>query len=110
MLITKYLLKQGFEYRWYTMQTLIRVLTIGTIFNHELLYTNSQTFLIPRGTSSPEPTPSPSPSLKDSPSCVVVGNALGTCNSNAPGFTTLDPKDQAQCLCYSNTGWQPDFL
>jgi hypothetical protein len=106
MLITKHLLKQAFRYRWYTMQTLLTVCAISAVLNRQCFYASAQTLLVTRDATSPEPTPPPSPSLKDSPSCLVVGDVLGTCNSNTPGFTSMDPATQAQGLCYSNTVWQ----
>ena len=42
------------------------------------------------------------------PACATVDYALSFCDSAIPGFSTLDPTDQASCFCYSSTAWVPD--
>jgi hypothetical protein len=45
--------------------------------------------------------------LEQNPGCCLLSSALSVCTSLTPGFTTLAPSQQAPCLCYSSTVWQP---
>jgi len=42
--------------------------------------------------------------------CATVSEALSYCESVTPGFTTLPASEQAPCLCYSSTVWDPNFF
>jgi hypothetical protein len=42
--------------------------------------------------------------------CSTVEEAISSCESVSPGFSTLDPTNQAACLCYSSTSWDPEFF
>jgi hypothetical protein len=44
------------------------------------------------------------------PACSTVEAAISFCESVSPGFATLDPTNQAPCLCYSSTSWDPEFF
>jgi hypothetical protein len=65
-----------------------------------------------RNPTFPEPTTPPSPAqlLQQNSACQLVGEALAICNTLTPGFDTLQPTDQAHCLCYSSTSWMPGIF
>lgn len=52
----------------------------------------------------------PAQVLQQNSACLVVGEALAICGSLSPGFTTLQPTEQAHCLCYSSTSWMPNIF
>ncbi len=67
----------------------------------------------PRNPTVPEPTSTTTPPaqlLQQNSACQLVGEALAICDSLTPGFNTLQPTDQAQCLCYSSTYWMPKIF
>jgi hypothetical protein len=69
--------------------------------------------LKPRTPTFPEPTPTTTPPaqlLQQNSACQLVGEALAICDSLTPGFNTLQPTDQAHCLCYSSTSWMPNIF
>jgi hypothetical protein len=69
--------------------------------------------LKPRNPNFPEPTSTttaPAQLLQQNSACQLVGEALAICDSLTPGFNTLQPTDQAHCLCYSSTSWMPDIF
>jgi hypothetical protein len=69
--------------------------------------------LKPRTPTFPEPTTttlSPAQLLQQNSACQLVGEALAICDSLTPGFNTLQPTDQAHCLCYSSTSWMPNIF
>jgi hypothetical protein len=63
---------------------------------------------------SPTPTPTPPPNyigvLQQNTACCLLSSALSICTSLTPGFTTLPPTQQASCLCYSSTLFQPTIF
>jgi hypothetical protein len=54
--------------------------------------------------------PSVSQILGQNKACQLLGQALEICNSVMPGFLTLQPTLQAQCLCYSSTAFAPGLF
>jgi hypothetical protein len=69
--------------------------------------------LKPRNPNFPEPTSTttaPAQLLQQNSACQLVGEALAICDSLTPGFNTLQPTDQAHCLCYSSTSWMPNIF
>ena len=48
--------------------------------------------------------------LEKNSGCCLLSSALSVCTSLTPGFTALAPSQQAPCLCYSSTDWQPSIF
>ncbi|TVY94238.1 hypothetical protein LAWI1_G000761 [Lachnellula willkommii] len=44
------------------------------------------------------------------PGCSTLSFALSYCSSVSPGFLTMSPSDQAPCLCYSASSFNPSFF
>ncbi|TGO56533.1 hypothetical protein BCON_0076g00110 [Botryotinia convoluta] len=52
-------------------------------------------------------TTAPASVLQQNPGCALVSSTLFKCASISPGFTSLVPSAQAQCLCYDSSKWIP---
>jgi hypothetical protein len=104
-------------------QFLLSYLAQQTIATINIIQTNALNFhpqhitmyptLKPRNPTFPEPTSTTTPPaqlLQQNPACQLVGEALAICDSLTPGFNTLQPTDQAHCLCYSSTSWMPNIF
>ncbi|KAF7958304.1 hypothetical protein EAE96_001855 [Botrytis aclada] len=48
--------------------------------------------------------------LQQNPGCALVSSTLFKCESISPGFTSLVPSAQAQCLCYDSSKWVPTIF
>jgi hypothetical protein len=104
-------------------QVLLFYLAQQTIATTNIIQANALNFhpqpitmhptLKPRNPTFPEPTSTTTPPaqlLQQNSACQLVGEALAICDSLTPGFNTLQPTDQAHCLCYSSTSWMPNIF
>jgi len=104
-------------------QVLLFYLAQQTIATTNIIQANALNFhpqpitmhptLKPRNPNSLEPTSTTTPPaqlLQQNSACQLVGEALAICDSLTPGFNTLQPTDQAHCLCYSSTSWMPNIF
>lgn len=48
--------------------------------------------------------------LQQNSGCALVSSTLFKCESISPGFTSLVPSAQAQCLCYDSYKWIPTIF
>ncbi|TGO74774.1 hypothetical protein BELL_0257g00100 [Botrytis elliptica] len=48
--------------------------------------------------------------LQQNSGCALVSSTLFKCESISPGFTSLVPSAQAQCLCYDSSKWIPTIF
>ncbi|TEY45419.1 hypothetical protein BOTCAL_0334g00090 [Botryotinia calthae] len=55
-------------------------------------------------------TIAPASVLQQNPGCALVSSTLFKCESISPGFTSLVPSAQAQCLCYDSSKWIPTIF
>ncbi|KAF5872128.1 uncharacterized protein Bfra_009158 [Botrytis fragariae] len=55
-------------------------------------------------------TTAPASVLQQNPGCALVSSTLFKCESISPGFTSLVPSAQAQCLCYDSSKWIPTIF
>ncbi|KAF7911475.1 uncharacterized protein EAF01_002982 [Botrytis porri] len=55
-------------------------------------------------------TTAPASVLQQNPGCALVSSTLFKCESISPGFTSLVPSAQAQCLCYDSSKWVPTIF
>ena len=62
----------------------------------------------PQSTSATTTTPGTLTAVPTA--CSLVVDAISSCESVSPGFSTLDPTNKAACLCYSSTSWDPQYF